>query len=362
MSIKSIFFIFTIFFFLEIFSRYGHLIFPYEDHQRYGYTQNKTILKIHPFQKINGRAAIGMLFKGAKKNIAFFGTSSLFDGVPMNKTWPELLKKASNNTIHIDNFGFFSESVKTLNKKFESLCKLKRYYAFAIIQLSHVYLANETLSYQNRFTPEKKGVFKSYQLIKKWHSRSQYNTSSLFKFFNKKPTYLIYDLEETTALKGNREFLSQNVFVDNTTKIDSKTIAEIASLIEGIIEKSYCISKTVFWLTEPFAWSKSMLKSYEDIYYHLEEVHTGNQPLFASNKSLGLYMKKQKEIIKNIVQKQTKEIVFIDLFNFIQKEISVKSDLFIDDSHLSEKGHESVFRFLLPTFLRYIPELQKTIK
>ena len=93
MSMKNILFIIVIVCFFEIFSRYGHIIFPYEDHQRYGYTQNKRTFITSPFQKINGRGAIGDLFEREKKSIAFFGTSTLFDGVPMSRTWPELLKK-----------------------------------------------------------------------------------------------------------------------------------------------------------------------------------------------------------------------------------------------------------------------------
>ena len=73
-------------------------------------------------------------------------------------------------------------------------------------------------------------------------------------------------------------------------------------------------------------------------------------------------MEEQKELIKNIVQEKTKDVIFIDLFSLIQKEISRKPDLFIDESHLSEKGHELISQFLLPVLVKYIPELKKIIK
>lgn len=358
MNIKNILFVIVIACLFEIFSRYGHIIFPYEDHQRYGYTQNKKSFITSPFQKINGRGAIGDLFKGEKKSIALFGTSALFDGVPMDKTWPKLLTKLSNNSVHIDNFSFFGESIKTLNKKLKSLCKLKRFYALSIIQISHTDLTEEiyTPGYRDRFTPKKKGGFKTFQQIKKWHSRSQNN--QFFNFFKKKPFYHTYNLEEITTLKRARKMLLQNVFINDTIKIDKKLINEISPLVEEVIKSSFCISKTVFWLSEPFAWSKNMLRSYDNIYYHLEEIYTRNQPLFASNKSLGLYMEEQKELIKNIVQKKTKDIIFIDLFSLIQKEISSNPDLFIDESHLSEKGHRFIFQFLFPILVKYVHEFK----
>ena len=155
MNRKNFCFYILIFCFLEFFSRYGHIIFPYEDHQRYGVTRSVEFFsrrnveeylqkkdpsifttRVFPL-KINGRSAIGELFQGQKIKIAFFGTSALFESVPMNKAWPEFLKKFSHNKIHVDNFAYYDTSFKILKKKLDSLCSTRRFYNLLVIQLSH---------------------------------------------------------------------------------------------------------------------------------------------------------------------------------------------------------------------------------
>ena len=342
------FFFFIIFFFLEIFILYGHFIFPYEDHARYQHTKNiKLIISSSTLKKINGRSAIGELFNRQKKQVAFFGTSSLFDGVSMYKTWPALFGKSTNNMVHVDNFAFFGETVETLLKKLHNLCLLQRYYDISVIQLSHTGIGEEyyTPGYHDIIKPHKTKFPRIYQKIEKWYNRTQ--TENLFlKKLMKNNNF------NEVAVREKQ----QNVFIKHSVEVDKKQVERVVYLIPKIVKKAYCISKKVFWLTEPFAWSENMLDSYEKIYIHLERVKKEDSDtlLFADNESLGLYMMKQKQIITEIVKKEN--IIFIDLFDSFQKEISKTPNLFIDESHLSEKGHQFAFEIIHPFFLKHISE------
>ena len=332
-----------------------HTIFPYEDHQRYGDIKFKERGQNHHF-KINGRGAIGDIFKGQNIQIAFFGTSSLFHRVPINKTWPELLKKSSNSKIHVDNFGFFLETLENVKKKLQGLCYLKKFYDVLIIQLSYISDKSDS-SYQDRFLPSKNSFLQSYQQIKKWYNRQ--TTPQFFTLFNP-PSYYLHnphdDLNDIVDQQQLRPKL-YDFFVDHKIDILPEKTDKISHLIPKIINKAYCISDKVFWFSEPFAWSDNMLKSYEDIYYSVQKVSETSY-VFANNKSLGNYMMVNKEIVKNLVEKQ-KGVVFFDLFSIFQIEITQKPNLFFDDTHLSEKGHELALQFILPFFIEHIPEFEE---
>ena len=81
---------------------------------------------------------MGELFKGQKKQLALFGTSSSFYNVPYEKNWPALIS-IKNEGIHIDNFSYFSQNLDNLNKHLKSLCRLKRSYNIVIIQIDLFY-------------------------------------------------------------------------------------------------------------------------------------------------------------------------------------------------------------------------------
>ena len=195
MSLKKfsgpVLFFSMIFCFFEIFSRYGYILFPYEDHQRYGHTKHRDYglsLKI----KANGRSAMGDIFKGQKTQIAFFGTSTLFHGVSRDTTWPELLQWASHEPFHVDNFAFFTESAETLKEKLNNLCSLKRFYYMAVVSFSNTNSLKINPGYHDRFRPsyklhpsQSKKSLQTYQQIKKWYERSQSKITFVFDCFQK---------------------------------------------------------------------------------------------------------------------------------------------------------------------------------
>ena len=375
--IKFLLFIFLIFVFLETFSWHGHIVFPYEDHQRYGVRQSLELLskrnveeylqkkdpsiffkRLFPL-RINGRSAIGELFQGQKTQIAFFGTSTLFEAVSMDKSWPELLRKFSHNKIHVDNFAYYDESFETLKKKLDSLCLTRRFYDLLVIQISNMEPRDKEDHFQNRFKPIPTVFPQIYQKTKQWLDRSEDENLLLFKFFQKKPFYLHFHLNGIVAMKELRK--KKGVFINYNLEAKQSSIDEASHLIPKILDKAECLSNQVFWLTEPFAWSEGMLNSYTKSHFQAFRAPTNNPHVFkfANIKSVGLRQIQYVSAIKKILQKQKREIIIIDLFDFIQKEISNNSDLFVDEGHLSEKGHELAFQFILPYFLEYMPELRQ---
>ena len=338
--------------FFEVFARYGFILFPYEDHQRYGHTKSNNLIKNLSFRlKINGRSAIGALFKGEKIQVAFFGTSTLFYGVPMNKTWPELLRQSNDGIIHVDNFGMYDESTETLLEKLDSLCSLKRFYDISIVQLSHI--TREPIpAYHHRFKPYSNNSFQTYQQIKKWYNRHR----KTFRSFEDRLYYFNDSFVEFIVLKGLQSNLLKELFINHEYDVNKNIIYHQNQLVSKIIDKAYCISKTVFWITEPIAWSENMLNSYKKIPLVMRNINK-NDPsfIFANHKSLGRYMIKQKNIIKNIVKEQN-QVILIDSHDFIKKEISKNPNLFIYLMHLSEEGHELMFSMIYPFFLEHLPK------
>ena len=341
-------FILLILLFLELLSKYIDIIFPYESHQKYGYTKSSKILN-NKFYKlnVNGRGAIGELFSGQKIQIAFFGNSSLFDGVPMDKNWPSLLRQLNNKNIHIDNFAFFGQKIEELNEKLKSLCNLKRFYDISVIQLSNFNYEDIVLRYHDRRKPNSK-KYQTYQQIKKWYNRNK----KFNQYFKKPPDYLTIYLEHIIELKNFHKQQSHLFIKDKSKKVPINDY-NAPYRIEQIIDSVKCISNRIFWLTEPFAYSKNMLTHYKNIplsfYYRLEN-NQSSEYIFLDLEFQAHYTFKQQKIIKDILKKHNKELVFIDIANLIQKELSKKENLFIDETHLSEKGHELVFNLMLPYF------------
>ena len=340
---------------MEGFARYGYILFPYEDHQRYAVkktAERGLFLKM----KINGRSAIGEIFKGQKTQVAVFGASNLFYGVSsIDKTWPELLKKTSLNKIHVDNFGYTGQSLDIMKEKLSSLCSLRRFYDISIINHSYIFRkTHSSFGYQNRFKPTI-GSFQTYQKLKTWYKRGQIEILFSDLFITTPFHALYYDLQDI-VMKKNLQSQLQQFFVSHAREINQKRINELSVIIQEISDKAHCISDKVFWITAPFAWSKDMLESYKDIYYHIEKIRTEPYFLFADYKSLGQYFVRQKNTIKNIVQQNTENITFIDLFDLFQKEMSKTPNLFFDETHLSEEGHELVLKSISPYLLNYISE------
>ena len=367
----SCFFIFMIIFFLEIFARYGYILFSYETHQKYSrYLKEDEAVDID--LKINGRSAIGDLFKGQKVQLAFFGTSSLFYGVSTEASWPGLLKRLSNNKIHIDNYGFPCELTQTLRERLDNQCRLRKFYDAVFIQFSNIVYPFEDdegcpphFHYTDRFKPSNKKFLESYQHLKKWYDSGQ-NVIPWFYFF-RKPPYNSHYYEIDEIVYEKRKYLHlDHLFVDHVKEINKERVKFEASLIPEIINKVYCLSDTVFWATEPFLWSENLLESYKDIYWSLMRIETKNNFfLFANEDSIGKYMTKKNKVFKNIIKKNkrhNKDIIFIDLFELTQKELSSKTpNLFLDEYHLSEQGHKLMLHFTLPYLIKHSPEIRKAM-
>ena len=202
-------------------------------------------------------------------------------------------------------------------------------------------------SYQDRYKTESKYLLKSYSFLKKLYSNIQ-----LGSFFYKDKTELT--LEEWIHLKKISRVKEKQLFIDYELEVDSKVPS---FFIENIIDSAFCISDKVLWLHEPFAWSNNMLDSYNNIYYDKIELipPTKNNPSyrFLNSKSQAKYMLSQQKEIEKIL-KNYEEIVLIDLQKFIEKEISKQSDLFLDEVHLSEKGHKVIFDFINPIIKKHL--------
>ena len=217
------------------------------------------------------------------------------------------------------------------------------------------------VGYQDRFKPIQ-AFLQTYQKTKQWYKRNidKDNKALLFKFFFEKPLYLHphYDFDKRIIIKGFQQ--RKGLFINHTVEIKQSSIDEASHLIPKILDKAECLSNQVFWLTEPFAWSEDMLSSYTKSHFHALGVPTNNPHVFkfANTKSIGLSQIKYALHVKNILKEQNKEIVIIDFFDFFQKKISNTPNLFVDEQHLSEKGHELAFQFMLPYFLEYLPELK----
>ena len=348
--LKHFAFILLIFWFIELFSRYIYIVFPYESHQRYGYINSTKDIhgKFHKLN-INGRGAIGELSRGQKIQVAFFGTSALFDGISMNKNWPELFRKYNIDNIHVDNFGFFGTTFQILKGQLESLCHLKRNYDFSVIQMSNIMYEDTPKRYHDRWKPNSK-KYQTYQQIKKWYNRNQ----NIKGYFQKPPIYLIHYLEQIIALK--RFYKTQPHLFSKDKNQNDIEINELPFIIKDIIKQAKCISKKVFWIHEPFAYSKSMLSHYNNIVYYSYKLKNkiSSEYSFADIESQASFKYKEKNTINNILKEYLTDITFIDLDSWIKKELDTQEGLFVNETHLSEKGHKLALELMLPVFMAYL--------
>lgn len=330
-----LFLLFTLVF-LELLSRSGYLLFPHEEHQRYGAASDL---------KFNGRGAIGNLFKGQNTTVAFFGGSSLFSGVPMTKNYPQLLKKYSKNQIHVDNFAFYVESWETLDKKLDVFCKRKYSYDLLVLQLSHLF-KSEDIFYHHRYKPTLFKLFEIYEQIK---------SSLPPPFFLHKYFILEYpeDLIILKEIKQNKTLFFNYSLEQKELK---KRIEKVSFLIPKILNNVFCISKQFLWITEPFLNPDTMLELYKEVYisYYISS-------FFAAKKHakeieyLDIKYQNHEKTLKKIFRQSNSNIVIIDLFKFFNHEISKTNNLFIDPVHLSARGHELAFYYTLPYFKKYLP-------
>ena len=344
---KTISFLMLCVFFTEILARYGSLFFPFESHQRYGITKSD-----HYLFEVNGRGAMRQLLDEEPIQIAVFGSSTSFWGVPQDKNWSSLIA-LKNKGIHVDNFAYFTKDLNSLNENLKSLCRLKRYYNSVIIKISYHNMLepeDKMALYHHRYKIDSKDLLKSYSFFKSWFY-TESNTKSLIKLYEPKTDF---EIEEIVQIKKMRQKQKQ-LFVEHKLSVDSK----ISSFfIPEIINQAHCLSDKILWLNEPFAYSENMLPEYNDIYYHIESVpYTKNKPYrkFLNNKSLANYMFSQQKAIASIL-KNYEEVTLIDLQSFIGQEISKQSGLFLDAMHLSKKGHKVVFDFINPILIKELSQ------
>ena len=348
--------------FLEGISRFFQAVFPYEDHQRYSVARIEDWKGRLRVLKINGRGAIGELYNGQKRQAAFFGTSSLLTPVPMKKAFPELLRrKAGGGRLHIDNYSFFGQTLETLIKKLNSLRRLSRRYDFSVVCLTNLLREGEAPGLQDSFRFQTRGI-SLYSQVKNRHKMKPFSPPALFF---KKPLDFSVDslMKEAAARPSLRKAIDGSAVFRFNFQVNQRRKEEASLLIDEIVRRLYDISDKIFWMTEPFAYSADMPASYRSVFRMLKSMPAGDQLLFMDIKSLGLYMAGAKDFVKKAVL-QTKayaeeDLVFIDLFQLMQKEIADNPGLFSDEFHLSEKGHETALQLAAPVFLQHIPDLFK---
>ena len=142
---------------------------------------------------------------------------------------------------------------------------------------------------------------------------------------------------EFIVLQNLQKSLLKELFVNYNHEIKQESIENQKQLIPKIINKAYCISKKVFWITEPIAWSQDMMESYKTIPLVMRDINKKDHVFtFSNHESLGRYMIQQKNIIKNIVQTH-KQIILIDSHDFIKKEISKKNLIFLSTLDIFQK-------------------------
>ena len=104
-------------------------------------------------------------------------------------------------------------------------------------------------------------------------------------------------------------------------------------------------------MTPFFLWDENMLKPYTKklTYMWLAKNNTTFQNiLLRSPRTLGQYAFKENQFVKRQLKKYG--ILFIDLFSFMQKQITTTPDLFIDEFHVSDKGFEYITNHIYPEF------------
>ena len=354
-TVKSLFFIFVVFCFIELLARYLYILFPFENFNRYGWTVNYN----YKF-KVNERGALGELYRGQKIQIAFFGNSSLFDNALNNKTLPERLKskiedKIGEHTIHVDNFSIGQNDYHHILKQLQSLCRIRRFYNIAVIQKTPIKelfldIKGGPSPYHKRWWPNHFKILQTGRLLKKWYKRTERNKFPFYSLFPKRKTYFSTIQNNLPEIRHNPLF--QDLFVDYQMKLTEKSKKEISRAIAQISQKTTCITNKLVWMIPYYLWSEKMLKSYTKKQTYMWKVPKNNTTfqniLLRSPRTLGQYIFKENQFVKRQLKKYG--ISFIDLFSFMQQQITTTPDLFVDEYHVSEKGFEYMANYIYPEF------------
>ena len=368
----------AVFFFFEVFSRAGKFLFPLESHQRYAQSAPLNLDDTESYSmRVNGRGAMGALYRGQEISIAFFGNSSLYYGVPLERTWPEQIKLKLNSAkkdygggkekgkIHVDNFAAPSNSPNEMRSQMEILRRQGRRYRIAVAQYTYDPF-QESDHYFLRWSLKKGALIQSPQQIKKWLiRRSKASDFPFSNMFQKTPLAMVLfrnsqamsrdkflQIQKDPALKKLWSvmpiFLGDALLypADPNIRKDfaAKAKAEMAKVAEAALE----IAETVIWAPAPFSNSLSALKGYESYFFPFPE--TFEKQLLSvvdgiPKKSRNFYYSLTREEIES-----HNDVIFVDWKPVFEEKQAGDGGFFIDDIHITAKGHDFAAEYMYPLF------------
>ena len=315
--------------------------------------------------KINGRGAIGELYRGQKLQLAFLGDSTLFQALTNEKTLPEKLKRKLQATtgkkIHVDNFSVGKNNHDYLLKQLQILCRQKRFYNLIFIQISFNRefrdFLGEPSPYYKRRMPNSKYSWQTLVQLKKWYQRMN-NKNPFHSFFPKEISHF-----QKYSPEKRHHPLFQDLFIDYKINFTEESKQKISIAISKIKYEATCISNKLIWMTPFFLYHEKMLKSYIKNYAFLWVIPKTNPKfqnfLFVSPKAWGEYAFRENQFVKKKLKEH--KIVFIDLFSFMQKQIQTVPNLFTDEIHASEKGFKYIIEYIYPKFEKILFSQESSI-
>lgn len=338
---------------LEVISRNFLTILPLEVHRRYS---NADKIESDKKYNINGRGARGEWPDSNKLQIAMFGSSILGAyGFPSEQTWPELIKPFMYYPTHVDNYGAGYTKYPLVVEMLKNIKSQNIKYDIIIIQLAGDWRNNKreeylSLSFMSRWIipPHIKCGF--CYLFLNYIERNNY-LSNFREFFSDEVSS-----QANSKIKNNVHLKSPEYIIDNI--LYKKIIAEnkFATGIWYIPEdkiraagkmtlEAYNLAKTiaphVIFVRENIAFHPQMKATHRERFANLiQKLPRRSPPVYLDEESRYKFYESCNQNVRDIVSGM--EITEMEWLNPLLARLPQEDDLFLDDFHLSKKGHQEV--------------------
>lgn len=293
----------------------------------------------------NSNGAFTPLYRGEKKNGAFFGGCNFLDN---NSYKDQISKKLSDfmGDVFIENFsepGLYCrplvQKLKKINKKYDyifisSQCLRDEFWneeTFLSFKKYKYYFMDE---FKNRMKNLKREIFSKSKKneSKKKKKIVKFNIPDPF------PEFDAYDFRIKRFYRnlGKVKFYSQDI-------IPSEVI--LVQMIEAarkMFKETLRYSDKVYFITNAIAYGKDelpgvskrwqLLFSVNDWKYH----SSVEKDLFLDNQSYARFIRKSNKLLSRVAREYG--IKIIDLDSYLKKHLNKREDLFYDRQHLTPKG------------------------
>lgn len=341
---------------LEVVARSLSHVLPIEIQQKYSNLAKKS--KSQYF--VNGSGARGNWYHDGKTRVALFGSSiAAMRELSEAETWTRLLETHSPVPLHIDNFAAGFTRPKMLTEIFENFAKENVRYDAIIIQLrpatgevrrEHYY----SMTYYSRWIiPQNTWCALCYLsqqfLVRRVPYEAQFWTG--WEALREGPR------RHTKRIDFNRERHQEarrkGLFSDTPTPRVPSVEKRVAENLERMFRAAKKVTPNVVWMPENIGFHPNMRPEYLDRYITLWPTRrkTGHEEYLSPTAHKNLF-----DTMNNIALSvaQQHDVTIMDWTLALSQEMVHRSDLYLDEYHLSKEGSQRVFEILKSPFYDYI--------